>query len=53
MEQTHARERHGDAVLVGGFDDVVVANRSTGLGNVSNARLACELDVVAEREERV
>ena len=53
MEQAHARERHCDAILVGSFDNVVVANRSAGLGDVGNARFARAFNVVAEREEGV
>ena len=53
VEQAHARECHGDAILVGSFDNVVVANRSAGLGDVGNARFARAFNVVAEREEGV
>lgn len=37
MEQTHAGEGHGDAVLVGHLDDVVVADGAPGLGDVLHA----------------
>ncbi len=53
MEQSHAGERHGDAVLVAGHDDVVVAHRAAGLGYVLHAALVGTLDVVAEGEEGV
>ena len=53
MEQTHAREGHGDAVFVAGLDDVVVANAATGLCNIFHATLVGSLDIVAEGEEGI
>ena len=53
MEQAHAGEGHGDAVLVGGGDDVVITDRAAGLGNVLHAALAGAFHVVAEGEERI
>ena len=51
MEQAHAGEGHGNAVLVGGGDDVIITDGATGLGDVLHAALAGALHVVAEGEE--
>ena len=53
VEQTDARECHGDAILVARIDDVVVADRAARLRNKFYAALVCALNVVAEREKRV
>ena len=53
MEQANARESHGDVVLVAGFDDMVVAHRSAGLGHEGHTALVGTFDVVAEGEESV
>ena len=53
MEQADAREGHGDVVFVAGFDDMVVAHRSAGLGHESYAAFVGTFDVVAKGEEGV
>ena len=53
MEQSHAGERHCDAILVASVDNIVVAYRATCLSDLFHATLVCTLDVVAEREECV
>ena len=53
MEEAHTCERHCDAILVAGINNIVVANRTASLSNVLYATLVSTLDVVAEREERV
>ena len=53
VEQTDTRKCHGDAVLVARLDDMVVAYRSTGLGNVFHAALVGPFDVVTEGEEGI
>ena len=53
VEQADAREGHGDAVLVAGGNDVIVAHAASGLGDVLHAALVCPLNVVAEGEEGV
>ncbi len=53
MEQTHAGERHCDAVLVASVDDIVVTYRTACLCYILYAALVSTLDVVAEREESV
>ena len=53
MEQAHASECHGDAILVAGVDNIVIAHRATGLSNKLYATLVGTLNVVAEGEERV
>ncbi len=52
-EVSHARENHGQAVFVGGADDLVVAYRPTGLNDRGDAGLRGGVDPVAEREESV
>ena len=53
VEQPDASECHGDAVLVAGHDDVVVADAAAGLCDELDAALVGPLDVVAEGEEGV
>ena len=53
VEQTYASEGHGNAVLVAGHDDMVVAYRAASLGDELHATLVGTLDVVAEGEERI
>ena len=51
MEESDSGEGHNHAVLVGGGDDLIVADGAAGLGNVLHAGLAGTLHVVAEGEE--
>ena len=53
VEQTHAGEGHGDAVLIALFDDQVITDGATGLCNVLNAGCSTALNGIREREERV
>ena len=53
MEQSHAREGHGNAVLVAGHNNMVVANRAASLSNVLYATLVGTLNIVAEGEEGI
>ena len=53
MEQSHASEGHGDAILVASLDDIVVADATASLRNIVDATLVGTLDVVAEGEECV
>ena len=53
VEQTDACKRHGDAVFVAGFDDMVITYRTACLGDVFHAALVRTLDVVAEGEESI
>ena len=53
MEQPDAAERHGDAVLVAGVNDLLVADGAAGLDDGRHAGAAGTLDVVAKGEERV
>ena len=53
MEQPQAAEGHGDAVLVAGIDDLLVADGAAGLHDGGHAGAAGTLDVVAEGEECV
>ena len=53
VEQPYACKRHGNAVLVAGHDDMIVADRATSLSNELHATLMGTLDVVAEGEEGI
>ncbi len=53
MEQPDAAERHGDAVLIAGVNDLLVADRAAGLDNGGHAGAAGTLDVVAKGEEGI
>ena len=53
MKQPEPREVHGHAVLVGGFDDLVVTDGAAGLGDIFYTAFLCSFNVVAEGEEGV
>ena len=53
VEQADAGEGHGDAVLVAGHDDMIVADGASSLGDELHATLMGTLDIVAEGEEGV
>ena len=53
MEQPQAAEGHGDAVLIAGVDDLLVADGAAGLHDGGHAGAAGALDVVTEGEERI
>ena len=53
VEQTHAGECHGNAVLVASVDNMVITNTTTCLSNILNTALVSTLDVVAEGEESI
>ena len=53
MEQPDAAERHGNAVLIAGVNDLLVADRAAGLDNGGHAGAAGTLDVVAKGEEGI
>ena len=52
-EVAAAGEDHREALLVGGGDDLVVADRATGLDDGSRTGRGSGVEAVAEREERV
>ena len=53
MEQPDAAECHGNAVLVAGVDDLLIADGAAGLDDGGHAGAAGALDVVTEGEESV
>lgn len=53
VEKSHTGKRHCNAVSVADTDNIVVAYRAAGFGNVRNAASAGTLNVVAEREKCV
>lgn len=53
VEQPYACERHGNAVLVAGFYDIVVAYAAASLSNIFNSALVGTLYVVTEGEEGI
>ena len=53
VEQAHAGEGHGDAVLVALGDDQIVTDGAAGLGDVLDAGGSAALDGVGEGEEGV
>ena len=53
VEQTDSGEGHGDAILVTGSDNMVVAYAATRLGHIFHATLVSALNVVAKGEEGI
>ena len=53
MEQAYTCKRHGDAILVAGVDNIVVAYAASSLCDILYAALVGTLDVVAEWEEGI
>ena len=52
-EMPHAGEEHGDPVLIGGLDDLFVANAAAGLDDGGYARFGGGIDAVTEGEEGI
>ena len=48
---TYASEDHGDAELVAGVDDFLVADAAAWLNDRGDAGFGCHFDVVSEWEE--
>lgn len=53
MEQAQAGHGHGDIVFIARFDDIVVADRAAGLGDVVDAAAMGPFNVVAKGEEGI
>ena len=53
MEQSDTDERHGDAILVAGGDDMIIPHTATGLCDILYTTLMGTLDIVAEGEESI
>ena len=53
MEQADAGKAHGNVVFVTGFNDIVITDGTTGLGNIFHATSVGTLNVVAEGEESI
>ena len=53
VEETHMGECHGDAILVAGVDDMVVADATASLCDKLYTAAVGTLDVVAEGEESI
>ena len=53
MEEAQASHRHGNSIFIARFDDIVVADRTTGLSDVIDAAAMSSFDVVAKGEESV
>ena len=47
------RHGHRHIVFITGLNDIVIADRATGLGDVGYATLVSTLDVIAKREEGI
>ena len=53
VEKSYASECHGNAILVAGVDNMVIAHAASGLCYVFNSTLMSTLDIVAKGEESV
>ena len=53
VEQTYTSKRHCDTILIASLNNIVVANRTTSLGDELYATLMSALDIVAKGEESV
>ena len=53
VEKSDTCKCHGDAILVAGHDDMVVANAATSLGYELNTTLVGTLDIVTKGEEGI
>ena len=53
MEQTDSRKAHRNTMLVAGFNDLSVTDRSTRLCDILHAASECTLNIIAEWEERI
>ena len=53
MEQAQTGKGHSDAIFVAGFDNIVIADGATCLGNVLHTATMSALNIVAKGEEGV
>ena len=53
MEQPETGKRHGNAVFIAGFNNIVVTDAAACLCDIFNAAALRAFDIVAEREECV
>ena len=53
MKESHARECHGNAILVTGVNHMVIAHAAASLCDVLHAALVCTLHIIAEGEEGI
>ena len=53
MEQPETGKRHGNAVFIAGFNNIVVTDTAACLSDIFNAAALCTFDIIAEREECV
>ena len=53
MEKSHTRKAHNHIMLIGGFDNEIVAHRATRLAYVTYAAFSRLFDIVGEREKCV
>ncbi len=53
MKQAHAREGHGNAVLIAGINDMVIAHAASGLCYVLHTALVSTLHIIAEGKESI
>lgn len=53
MEKAQAGEGHSDAVLVTGFDNIIIADRAASLGNILHTAAMRTLDIIAKGEEGI
>ena len=53
MEKSNSVKAHNHIILVGSFDYLIIANRTSRLSNYSYARFVRTLNIVSKREESV
>lgn len=53
MKQAHAREGHGNAVLITSINNMVIAHAASGLCYVLHTALVSTLHIIAEGEESI
>lgn len=52
-KMSHTGKYHGNAMLIGGFDDFFITHRATGLDNALNASVGGVVDAVSKWEKGV
>ena len=53
MEQPESRHGHGNVVFIAGLDDIIITDRTAGLGNIIHTAAVRPLNVIAKGEEGI
>ena len=53
MEQSHVGKAHYYSVLITGCDDIVISDRASRLGYITDTAVMSSFNIISEREEGI